>query len=144
MKTEMRLSERCSSSPSMIGMEKRPKLSLVISPTVKVWPRCRLCARSFGRKPSSLATAMTLARVSGLRLPLLFSAFETVPMLTLAARATSRMVSGARAGALGAPPAVGRSAAASSRSVASSLHHAAQEAGDVVFLQEQVEERCRG
>ena len=73
----------------MIGMENRPKLSVVIRPTVKVWPRCRLWARSFGRNPSSLATAMTLARVSCRRLPLLLSAFETVPTLTFGARATS-------------------------------------------------------
>ena len=118
MKTEMRLSARHSSSPSMIGMEKRPKASLVISPTVKVWPRCRLCARSFGRKPSSLATAITLARVSGFRLPLLFSAFETVPMLTFAARATSRMVSGARGVRFG--PVGAAAVAASPRSV---RHH---------------------
>ena len=78
-------------------MLKRPKLSFEISPTVKVWPRCRLCARSFGRKPSSLATAITLSRVSWRRLPLLFSAFDTVPTLTLDARATSRIVSRTRA-----------------------------------------------
>ena len=80
----------------MIGIEKRPKASVVISPTANDWPRCRLCARSFGRKPSSLATAATLARVSAFSVPLLLSAFETVPMLTFAARATSRIVSGAR------------------------------------------------
>ena len=73
----------------MIGIENRPKLSLVIRPTVKVWPRCRLCARSFGRNPNFLATAITLSRVSCFRLPLLLSAFDTVLMLTPAARATS-------------------------------------------------------
>ena len=92
MKTAIRWSERHSSSPSMIGMEKRPKLSVEISPTVRLCPRCRLWARSFGRKPSSLATAITLSRVSCRRLPLLLSAFETVPTLTSASRATSRMV----------------------------------------------------
>ena len=63
---------------------------------MKVWPRCRLCARSFGRKPSSLGDRDHLG--AGLLLaavPLLFSAFDTVPMLTFAARATSRMVSAA-------------------------------------------------
>ena len=92
MNTAMRLSVRHSSSPSMIGMVKRPKESVEISPTVKVCPRCRLWARSFGRKPTSRATAITRSRVSWRRLPLLLSAFDTVPTLTLASRATSRIV----------------------------------------------------
>ena len=41
---------------------------------------------------------MTLSRVSCRRLPLLFSAFDTVPTLTLEARATSWMVSRVRGG----------------------------------------------
>ena len=56
-------------------------------------------------KTEALATAMTLSRVSCLRLPPLFRAFETVPILTPAARATSWIVTGVRAMRLRSAPA---------------------------------------
>jgi hypothetical protein len=80
------------SSASTIGNAKRLKLSLERMPTVIERTRCRLCARSFGRYPVASAAVAIRSRVSWRKLPMLFKALETVPMLTLDARATSRMV----------------------------------------------------
>ena len=67
----------------MIGKVNRPKESLVISPTVKVWPRCRLCARSFGRKPSSLRDGDDLVARLLPQDAAVVERLATVPMLTL-------------------------------------------------------------
>jgi len=60
----------------MIGMAKRPKLSLEMSPTVRLWPRCRLWARSLGRKASSLAAGDDASRVAGFSRPPVIERFR--------------------------------------------------------------------
>jgi hypothetical protein len=72
-----------------------------IRPTVKVRLRSRLWARSLGRKPRRSAAIRTAVRVSSRSWPPPFSALETVPTLTPANRATSRMVTGGRVAASG-------------------------------------------
>src|ERR1039458_2609206 len=76
----------------MIGIEKRPKLSVVISPTVKLRPASRLRASALGSKPRSSATRNTRERVSALSLPRPFSALDAVPTDTPARSATSVIV----------------------------------------------------
>ena len=69
----------------MIGMVKRPKLSVEISPTVKALAAMQALGEVV-RPEAELAwrRAITLSRVSWRRLPLLLSAFDTVPTLTSA------------------------------------------------------------
>ena len=143
MKTAIRLSVRHSSRPSMMGIVKRPNASVEIRPTVRLWPRCRLCARSLGRKPSSAATATILSRVSCRSRPLLLSALDTEPTLTFAARATSLIVRLARRCLRRLAAAAGPVARFSHRATSWSFHGAAREPGDIVFLQEQVKEHAR-
>ena len=83
---------RASSAPSMTGMLNRPKLSVVISPTVNERPASRAWASVFGANPSRCATSATRSRVSARSLPWPLRALEAVPMDTPASAATSRMV----------------------------------------------------
>jgi len=76
----------------MTGMLNRPKLSVVIRPTVNERPASRAWARVFGAKPRRSATSVTRSLVSVRSLPCPFSALEAVPMDTPASAATSRMV----------------------------------------------------
>jgi len=81
-----------SSAPSMTGMLNRPKLSVVIRPTVNERPASRAWASVLGAKPSRCAASATRSRVSARSLPCPLSALEAVPMDTPASAATSRMV----------------------------------------------------
>ena len=83
----------------------------------------------------------TFSRVSCRSLPPAFSALDAVPIDTSAIRATSRMVGALRDWRVGA-----RRQASDVRRidlVHRSFHRAAEEAGDVVFLQQQVERHAR-
>src|ERR1035438_6146343 len=92
MKTEICPAPSAFSAPSMTGMLNRPKLSVVITPTVYVRPTSSPRASMFGAKPSSWAAAATLSLVSERSLPWPFRAFDAVPIETSASAATSRMV----------------------------------------------------
>ncbi len=73
-------------------MLNRPKLSVVISPTVNERPASSACASVFGAKPSRSAARMTRSIVSARSLPCPLSAFDAVPTDTPADSATSLMV----------------------------------------------------
>ena len=92
MNTEIWPAPRASSAPSMTGMLNRPKLSVVIMPTVYVRPASRAWASGFGAKPSFRAASATRSRVSGRSRPWPFRALEAVPMDTPASAATSLIV----------------------------------------------------
>ena len=90
--------------PSMTGMVNRPKLSDVITPTVKVRPLARLRAEWLGWKSSAAAASCTLARVSGLSCPTPLSALDTVPGETPASLATSLTVAARLDSVIRLPP----------------------------------------
>ena len=92
MKTETWPVPSASSAPSMTGMLNRPKLSVVIRPTVNERPASSAWASVFGAKPSRCAASATRSLVSARSLPCPLSALEAVPMDTPASAATSRMV----------------------------------------------------
>ena len=92
MNTETCPVPSASSAPSMTGMLNRPKLSVVISPTVNERPASSACASVFGAKPSRSAARMTRSIVSARSLPCPLSAFDAVPTDTPADSATSLMV----------------------------------------------------
>ena len=92
MNTETCPVPSASSAPSITGMLNRPKLSVVISPTVNERPASRACASVFGAKPSRSAARMTRSIVSARSLPCPLSAFDAVPTDTPADSATSLMV----------------------------------------------------
>src|SRR5271154_1508935 len=92
MKTETWPVPSASSAPSMTGTLNRPKLSVVIRPTVNERPASRAWASVFGAKPSRWAASATRSRFSARSLPCPLSALEAVPMDTPASAATSRMV----------------------------------------------------
>ena len=92
MNTETWPLPSASSAPSMTGMLNRPKLSVVIRPTVNERPASRAWASVFGAKPRRWATSATRSLVSVRSLPCPLSALEAVPMDTPASAATSRMV----------------------------------------------------
>ena len=92
MNTETCPMPSASSAPSITGMLNRPKLSEVISPTVKERPASRAWARTFGAKPSCSAARATRSLVSARSLPCPLSALDAVPTDTPADSATSLMV----------------------------------------------------
>ena len=86
MKTDIWPEPSASSAPSMTGMLNRPKLSVVIMPTVKVRTPSSPRASTFGAKPSCCAAAATRSLVSGRSLPWPLRAFDAVPIETPALR----------------------------------------------------------
>jgi hypothetical protein len=92
MNTDIWPAPSASSAPSMTGMLNRPKLSVVISPTVYVRPASSPRASTFGANPSSRAACATRSLVSVRSFPCPFSALDAVPIETPASAATSRIV----------------------------------------------------
>jgi hypothetical protein len=92
MKTDIWPVPSAFSAPNITGMLNRPKLSVVISPTVNERPESKAWASTFGAKPSCSAASATRFLVSARSLPRPLSALEAVPIDTLASAATSRMV----------------------------------------------------
>ena len=76
----------------MTGSVKRPYVSLVRSPTVKLRLESRPRASALGRKPISRAIRLIRSRVASAMRPLSLSAFDTVETLTPATLARSWMV----------------------------------------------------
>ena len=103
MNTDIWPAPSASSAPSMTGMLNRPKLSVVISPTVYVRPASSPRASTFGANPSSRAACATRSLVSARSFPWPFSALDAVPIDTPASAATSRIVT-RRGAASGGPP----------------------------------------
>ena len=101
MNTEIWPAPSASSAPSMTGMLNRPKLSVVIRPTVYVRPASSPRARTFGEKPSARAAATTRSLVSRRSLPWPLRALEAVPIETPACAATSLMVARLPSGSAG-------------------------------------------
>jgi hypothetical protein len=92
MNTETCPIPRASSAPSMTGMLNRPKLSVVISPTVNERPPSSAWASVLGAKPRRSAARMTRSIVSARSFPCPLSAFDAVPTDTPANSATSLIV----------------------------------------------------
>src|SRR5580658_10649535 len=92
MKTDTWPVPSASSAPSITGMLNRPKLSVVISPTVNERPASSAWASVFGANPRRCAASATRSLVSARSLPCPLSALEAVPMDTPASTATSRIV----------------------------------------------------
>ena len=91
-KTDTPRSTRASETPAMTGNVKRPYVSFVRRPIVKLRLESRPCAKAFGRNPISRATFFTRWRVSSPIRPVLLSAFDAVEILTPAIAAKSRIV----------------------------------------------------